>query len=92
MAGYHVIETLEALDAYRQASAELLVMLGSTVYPALRDDPTNKTGRYPIRYRRGGWYTFEVETPGGALHYLVYQTVEEIHRVLVFDLVTFRDS
>jgi hypothetical protein len=87
---YHVIETLEALDRYRQASAELLAMLHRVVYPALREDPTNESGRYPIRYRPGG-FTFEIETPGGGLHYLLYQAIEEIGRVLVLDLVTFRE-
>jgi hypothetical protein len=87
VAGHHVPE---ALDVYRQASAELLITLGAAVYPVLRDDLTNETRRYPIRYRRGGWSTFEIETPSGGLHYLVYQAIEEIRRVLVFDLVTFR--
>lgn len=90
MGSYHVLEVPEVLDTYRQASPELLVRLGGTVYPALRVDPTNDTGRYPIHYRQGGWYTFEVETTGGGLHYLVYQVIEEVRRVLVFDLVTFR--
>lgn len=72
MSRYHVIETPTALDQYKQASAELLASLGQVAYPALRDDPTNVTGRYPIRYRVGGWYTFEVETASGGLHYLLY--------------------
>lgn len=91
MSRYHVIETPTALDQYKQASAELLALLGRVVYPALRDDPTNESGHYPIRYRAGGWYTFEVETSGGGLHYLLYQAIEEIRRVLVFDLVTIRE-
>ncbi len=64
MSRYYVIETPTALDQYKQASAELLALLGRVVYPALREDPTNESGRYPIRYRTGGWYTFEIETPG----------------------------
>jgi hypothetical protein len=32
-----------------------------------------------------------LETPGGGLHYLVYQVIEELGRVLVLDLVTFRE-
>jgi multimeric flavodoxin WrbA len=87
---YHVIETLDVRDKYNQASAELLAMLDRVVYPALREDPTNVSGRYPVRYRPGG-FTFEVETPGGGLHYLVYQVIEELARVLVLDLVTFRE-
>jgi hypothetical protein len=88
---YHVIETPTALDQYKQASAEMLALLGRVVYPALRDDPTNERDHYPIRYRAGAWYTFEVETPEGGLYYLLYQAVEEIRRVLVFDLVTIRE-
>jgi multimeric flavodoxin WrbA len=87
---YRVVETPEALDRYRQASAELLAVLDRVVYPALREDPANESGRYPIRYRPGG-FTFEIETPGGGLHYLLYQAIEEIGRVLVLDLVTFRE-
>jgi hypothetical protein len=60
------------------------------VYPALREDPANESGKYPIRFRPGG-FTFEIETPGGGLHYLVYQAIEELGRVLVLDLVTFRE-
>jgi hypothetical protein len=46
-----------------------------------------------VRIRSGsapGGFTFEIETPGG-LHYLVYQVIEELGRVLVLDLVTFRE-
>jgi hypothetical protein len=89
VADYHVIETVQALDQYKQASPELLIVLSRVVYPALRADPTNETGLHPIRYQRGGWYTFEIETPGGGLHYLMYQAIEELNRVLVFALVTF---
>lgn len=91
MAGYHVIETPAVREKYQQASAELLTMLGYVVYPALREDPTNETGRYPIQYRHDGWYTFEIETPGAGLHYLTYQAIEDMFRVMVFDLVTFRE-
>jgi hypothetical protein len=69
-----------------------LALLGRDVYPALRDDPTNERDRYPIRYWTGGWYAFEIETPGGGLHYLLYQASEEVHRVLVFKLVTIREG
>jgi hypothetical protein len=65
-------------------------MLDRVVYPALREDPANESGKYPIRFRPGG-FTFEIETPGGGLHYLVYQVIEELGRVLVLDLVTFRE-
>ncbi|HYY88846.1 MAG TPA: hypothetical protein VFA49_08620 [Chloroflexota bacterium] len=91
MSRYHVIETPTALDQYKQASAELLAVLGRVVYPALWEDPTNERGRHPIRYRAGGFYSFEVETPEGGLHYLLYQAIEEIGRVLVFRLVTLRE-
>lgn len=90
MGRFQVIETPLAVDRYKQASTELLAMLDRIVYPALREDPANESGRYPIRFRAGG-FTFEVETPGGGLHYLVYQVIEELGRVLVFDLVTFRE-
>jgi hypothetical protein len=49
-----------------------------------------ESGKYPIRFRPGG-FTFEIETPGGGLHYLVYQVIKELGRVLVLDLVTFRE-
>jgi hypothetical protein len=87
---FHVLETPLALDRYKQASTELLTMLDQVVYPALREDPANESGKYPIRFRPGG-FTFEIETPGGGLHYLVYQVIEELGRVLVLDLVTFRE-
>jgi hypothetical protein len=87
---FHVLETPLALDRYKQASPELLTMLDQVVYPALREDPANESGKYPIRFRPGG-FTFEIETPGGGLHYLVYQVIEELGRVLVLDLVTFRE-
>jgi hypothetical protein len=54
------------------------------VYPALREDPANESGRHPIRFRPGG-FTFEIETPGGGLYYLLYQAIEELGRVLVLD-------
>lgn len=91
MADYHVIETTEALDQYKQAPPELLILLSRVVYPALRADPTNDTGLHPIRYQRGGWYTFEVETPGGGLQYLLDQVIEELSRVMVFALVSFHE-
>jgi hypothetical protein len=56
-------------------------MLDQVVYPALRKDPANESGTYPIRFRPGG-FSFEIETPGGGLHYLVYQVIEELGRVL----------
>jgi len=87
---FHVFETPLVVDRYKQASAELLVMLDRVVYPALREDPANEFGRHPVRFRPGG-FTFEIETPGGGLHYLVYQVIEELGRVLVLDLVTFRE-
>ena len=90
MGRFHVFETPHALDRYKLASTELLVMLDRVVYPVLREDPANASGRYPIRFRPGG-FTFEIETPGGGLHYLVYQAIEELGRVLVLDLVTFRE-
>ena len=89
MGRFHVLETPLALDRYKQASTELLTMLDQVVYPALREDPANESGKYPIRFRPGG-FTFEIETSGGGLHYLVYQVIEELGRVLVLDLVTFR--
>ena len=77
MGRFHVLETPLALDRYKQASTELLTMLDQVVYPALREDPANESGKYPIRFRPGG-FTFEIETPGGGLHYLVYQVIEEL--------------
>jgi hypothetical protein len=61
------------------------------VYPALREDAANETGRYPVEYDVGCWYTFRIETRSGGLHYLLYQVIEELGRVLVFDLVTVGD-
>jgi hypothetical protein len=90
---FQVFETPLALARYKQASTDLLAMLDRldrVVYPALREDPANESGKYPIRFRPGG-FTFEIETPGGGLHYLVYQAIEELGRVLVLDLVTFRE-
>jgi hypothetical protein len=91
VADYHILETPEALDQYKQAPPELLIVLSRVVYPVLRADPTNETGLHPIRYQRGGWYTFEIETPGGGLHYLLYQAIEELGRVMVFALVSFHE-
>jgi hypothetical protein len=51
-------------------------MLERVVYLALREDPANASGRYSIRFRPGG-FTFEIETSGGGLHYLVYQAIED---------------
>jgi hypothetical protein len=51
---FQVLETPLALDRCKQASPELLAMLDQVVYPALREDPTNESGRYPIRFRPGG--------------------------------------
>ncbi|HEX9343503.1 MAG TPA: hypothetical protein VF995_07815 [Actinomycetota bacterium] len=90
MADYHIFETPDTLDQYKQASAKFLDALGRVVYPVLREDPTNESGRFPISYE-DGWYTFEVETAGGGLYYLAYQAIEELHRVLVFRLTTFRE-
>lgn len=90
MGRFQVFETPLALARYKQASTDLLTMLDRVVYPALREDPANESGKYPIRFRPGG-FTFEIETPGGGLHYLVYQAIEELDRVLVLDLVTFRE-
>jgi len=87
---FQVFETPLALDRYKQASTHLLAMLDRVIYPALREDPANESGKYPIRFRPGG-FTFEIETPGGGLHDLVYQAIEELGRVLVLDLVTFRE-
>jgi len=88
---YHVTETSAVLAQYAAASGELLAELGRTVYPALAEDAVNDTGRYPILYDRGGWYTFRIETPGGGLHFLLYQAIEEERRVLVFSLITLRE-
>jgi hypothetical protein len=74
---FQVFETPLALARYKQASTDLLAMLDRVVYPALREDPANESGKYPIRFRPGG-FTFEIETPGGGLHYLVYQAIEEL--------------
>jgi hypothetical protein len=90
VARFRVFETPRALDRYKRASTDLLAMLDRVVYPALRQDPANESGQYPVRFRPGG-FTFEIETPGGGLHYLVYQVIEELGRVLVLDLVTFRE-
>jgi hypothetical protein len=87
---FQVLETPLALDRYKQAATDLLAMLDRIVYPTLRADPANESGQHPIRFRPGG-FTFEIETPGGGLHYLVYQVIEELGRVLVLDLVTFRE-
>jgi hypothetical protein len=65
-------------------------VLGTSVYPALRVDAAGETGRYPITYDVGGWYTYRIETPGGGLHFLLYQALEDERRVLIFDLVTVR--
>jgi hypothetical protein len=51
---FKVLETPLALDRYKQASTEPLNMLDQVVYPALREYPTNETGKYPIRFRPGG--------------------------------------
>jgi hypothetical protein len=51
---FKVLETPLALDRYKQASTELLNMLDKVVYPALREDPVNETGKYPIRFRLAG--------------------------------------
>lgn|GEM_PF-2900956 len=91
MRPYHITETSAVLAQYTAASAELLAELGRTVYPALAEDAVNDTGRYPILYDRGGWYTFRIETPGGGLHFLLYQAIEEERRVLVFSVVTVRE-
>jgi hypothetical protein len=88
---YHITEAPAVREKYKQASSELLEMLGQTVYPALQEDAANETSRYPIDYDIGGWYTFRIETPGGGLHFLLYQAIEELRRVLIFDLVTVRE-
>ena len=51
MGRFHVLGTPLALDRYKQASTELLTMLDQVVYPALREDPANESGKYPIRFR-----------------------------------------
>jgi hypothetical protein len=88
---YHVTETPAVLEKYKQASSQLLLALGAMVYPALREDAPNETGQYPVEYDVGGWYTFRIETRSGGLHYLLYQVIEELGRVLAFDLVTVRE-
>lgn len=60
------------------------------MYPALREDPTNVTGWFPIDYDQGD-YTYMLETSGGGLYHLLYQVIPEPPRVLVFDLVTWRE-
>jgi hypothetical protein len=45
---FRVFETPLALDRYKQASTDLLSMLDQVVYPALREDPANESGNYPI--------------------------------------------
>ncbi len=65
MGRFHALETPLALDRYKQASPELLTMLDQVVYPALREDPANESGEYPIRFRPGG-FTFEIETLAAA--------------------------
>jgi hypothetical protein len=57
---FQVFETPLALDRYKQASTDLLAMLDRVAYPALREDPANESGKYPIRFRPGG-FTFEIE-------------------------------
>jgi hypothetical protein len=51
---FQVFETPLALARYKQASTNLLAMLDRVVYPALREDPANESGKYPIRFRRAG--------------------------------------
>jgi hypothetical protein len=89
MAGYLIIDE-PVRDRYAQAPPALLAALHRVVYPALRDDPTNTTGRFPITYQHG-WYLFEVETPEGGLYHLLYQAIEDQQVVMVFDLITFRE-
>ena len=49
MGRFRVFETPLALDRYKQASTDLLAMLDRVVYPALREDPANESGKYPRR-------------------------------------------
>lgn len=92
MARYEIFENPEARDAYTDADPELLTELGQRVYPALRQDPTNATGWFPIEYDPDlGEYGYRIVTPGGGRYVLRYQAIPEPPRVLVLDLVTVRE-
>ena len=45
MGRFQVFETPLALARYKQASTDLLAMLDRVVYPALREDPANESGK-----------------------------------------------
>ena len=45
MGRFQVFEPPLALARYQQASTDLLAMLDRVVYPALREDPANESGK-----------------------------------------------
>ncbi len=91
MANYLVIDLPNVQALYAQVSAEFLAALNETVYPALRTDPTNQTGRYPIQFERGLGYLYTIELPGGGRYLLRYEVVEDERVVMVRDLITTRE-
>jgi len=92
VAAYLVIDLPNVQALYAKASVEFLAALNDTVYPALRTDPTNQTGRHPIQFERGGiGYLYTIEPPRGGRFLLRYEVVEDERVVMVRDLITARE-
>jgi hypothetical protein len=78
---YRIFEVLEVLAVLREADPALLRALAREVYPALREDPTNLSGRLPIAWEPG-WFVYRAELPGGRL-LVTYQVLEDERVILV---------
>jgi hypothetical protein len=78
---YRIFEVPEVLAWLRDADPGVLRALARMVYPTLRTDPTNLSGRWPIAWEPG-WFVYRVELPGGRL-VVTYQVLEDELVVLV---------
>ena len=78
---YRIFETLEVLAILRDANPTVLRALAREVYPALREDPTNLSGRGPIAWEPE-WFVYRAELPSGRL-VVTYQVLDDERMILI---------
>jgi hypothetical protein len=78
---YRIFEPPGVLAFLREVDPMVLRILARQVYPALRQDPTNLSGRWPITWEPS-WFTYRAELPIGRL-IIAYQALEDERTVMV---------
>jgi hypothetical protein len=91
---YRVIDHPDLQSSLAVAPSELLQVLSRDIYPLLRSDPTDLTGRWPVAWQPP-WFILRIElTQGVAV--LAYQVLEDqlvvMTRHLLWTPTTLGDS